>query len=69
MNKERRKLALKRNVEMTDGALAKAYVFIQNRDKVAIAFPEFLEKFIADMKRKLEAYTEELKRMDSDAVT
>jgi len=68
MNKKRRKLALQRNIAMTEGALAHAYTLIQDRDPAAIAFPEQLDRSVRDVKRKLEAYAEELKRLSSDAL-
>jgi len=64
MNKERRKRALLRNIEMTRGALEHAKALIRDKDKAAMAFPDKAEEFIAEMKRKIADYQTELDQME-----
>lgn len=65
MNKERRKQALKRNIEITEGALQHANELIKRKDQSAVAFPEKREKFISEMKIKLINYQKELEKLEA----
>ncbi len=64
MNKERREHALKRNIALTEGALEHAYALLKSQDPTALAFPERRDKYIRDMKNKLQAYQEELRQLE-----
>lgn len=69
MNKERRRRALLRNIEMTRGALEHANELIRTKDKAAIAFPEKTEEFILEMKRKITEYQTELDCLEEKGPT
>ena len=64
MNKERRRIALRRNIEMTQAALEHANELIRNKDGTVLSFPEKVEMFVKEMRQKLAAYQHELDQLN-----
>lgn len=65
MNRERKIQALRRNIDLTRGALEHANELKKRGDPSVTAFPAKTEEFINEMNRKLSGFEQELKELES----